>query len=323
MSALPTVTVTTLELRYQAIEPVRLPAFPGSTLRGTLGNALRPLVCSTGRDDCRGCPHGASCAYGVLWDGLGPRHADAPRRFGDPQRPYVLLPPWTGEPLELLPGDVLTFGLRLFGLARSTLPAVVLAADHAGQLGFGRGRGRCRLLAVLRHDADGTARAIFDPDERLLGSEVGPAVRVTPTPAGDSDVELRLRLVTPLAIKGTSGFARHFEPEPFTARLCARLQMLAWLYDADETPLEYAALADDARRVKTIDAALWPSSWERVSQCSPSRIDMKGISGELRVGPVTPALHGLWRCAAVLHVGKNATFGFGRVEVSVAAGADG
>ena len=47
--------VTRFRFWLEAIEPIRLPPFPGSILRGALGSGLRRTACVTGQPVCDGC----------------------------------------------------------------------------------------------------------------------------------------------------------------------------------------------------------------------------------------------------------------------------
>ena len=47
-------------VRYQftltVTEPIKLPEYAGSTLRGAFGRALRKIACMTKQAECKGCP---------------------------------------------------------------------------------------------------------------------------------------------------------------------------------------------------------------------------------------------------------------------------
>ena len=42
--------------RVRATQPLKLPDFAGSMLRGAFGRSLRKLACMTRRPECKGCP---------------------------------------------------------------------------------------------------------------------------------------------------------------------------------------------------------------------------------------------------------------------------
>lgn len=51
------------ELKLRACEPVSLPAFLGSTLRGAFGHALKEAVCVMNHRDCAKCLVADRCIY--------------------------------------------------------------------------------------------------------------------------------------------------------------------------------------------------------------------------------------------------------------------
>ena len=88
-------TVSRYRLRFIAQEPLRLPAYAGSTWRGAFGHALKRLVCVTREPHCPDCLLYRSCSYPwtrSLWrmsdctgaTGIATLHASAiPCRWAD------------------------------------------------------------------------------------------------------------------------------------------------------------------------------------------------------------------------------------------------
>jgi hypothetical protein len=60
--------IARLRFRLEAIDPVRLPPFPGSALRGMLGYGLRRTACVTRQPVCDGCLLRGSCVYSTLFE---------------------------------------------------------------------------------------------------------------------------------------------------------------------------------------------------------------------------------------------------------------
>lgn len=101
----------------EALEPLHLPAYLGSTLRGAFGRAFRALCCP-GRPG-EPCPVPASCPYHLVFETAPPPGARALRTHEQIPRPFVIARFHCGEPLDV----------DFRGLIAAAA-SVRLAADH-------------------------------------------------------------------------------------------------------------------------------------------------------------------------------------------------
>ncbi|MCA9537602.1 MAG: CRISPR system precrRNA processing endoribonuclease RAMP protein Cas6 [Myxococcales bacterium] len=304
----PRVTRARYLLHFRAADRLRLPPYPGATFRGALGTAWRASTCTTGAPDCDGCPRRDRCPFGLTWERLvtGP---EVPNRASSPPRPYVFRfesPPGGA----LAPGAALSFEMMLFGSARAYAPTWVLAAQRLADLGLTADRVPVHLVRV--ESAQGPP--LWTVGEGFARFDAAACEAIAPTPLGDGPARVRLRFLTPLALK-SQGRIGAFAPAAFTARLADRLSAMAHLYDDAPVDWDVKGLLALADSVKVLDNQAQETTFERFSNRMRAKVPMRGLLGEVVVDDVHPALLGLWRCAEAVHVGKNATFGFGRVEV--------
>jgi len=309
-SAHPFLRVLDLRCTLSALGPVQLPDFMGTTLRGGLGQAFRRLACTTRSPSCDGCAFRRTCAYAQVWEPLPP--PDAPKRFASPPRPYVVEVPAPATPTQLAYGDPLSFNLKLFGSASQHWPFFVLAVRDAAFEGLGRQRGRLRLETV--HPSQQPLHLLFTPTTGLNGGPDPLRIDTAP-PAKAPSPCLRLDFCTPLHLKDNSRHQPRFDPVTFTARLADRLDLLTALYEDDAPRLPFVALREAAAKVQVIKAHTAPVKFKRFSSRAGA-VPMAGISGAVDLAGVAPELFALWRCAAYIHVGKQAVFGFGQVRLS-------
>ena len=87
----------------EALEPLRLSAFAGATLRGGFGHAFKRSVCIWPPGDCPRCLLRHSCSYPYVFETAPPPGAQKLRKLDQIPRPYVIEPP-TDQPL-VRPGD--------------------------------------------------------------------------------------------------------------------------------------------------------------------------------------------------------------------------
>ena len=302
--------VARFRFRLEAIDPVRLPPFPGSALRGMLGYGLRRTACLTRQPVCDGCLLRATCVYSTLFEspavggGEGGRYAQLPH-------PFVLdLAETVGE--GVAPGETFAFGINLIGPAQTQAPYLIHALQLAGQRGLGKGGGRFRVALLDRERTLGLGDwlPVYTPEsgEYLAGRAVS-----QPQPdAAPSAV--RLRFVTPLRIKrrGYLVGAAEFEPATLLRALCERIALLAGHYGGHRAELQWGQIKAQAEGVRMEHQDLYWQDWTRYSSRQDTLMEMGGLLGELRLaGPglaaFWPALgYGQW-----VHVGKGTSFGLG------------
>lgn len=82
-------TVDRFGFTLEALEPIDLPAYEGSALRGLLGHGLKQTVCVTRAKTCDGCLLLESCPYPAIFESpalLRP----PPQRSSHLPHPFVL-----------------------------------------------------------------------------------------------------------------------------------------------------------------------------------------------------------------------------------------
>jgi hypothetical protein len=300
----PVLDVTVVELRFRVEDLMNLPRHPGSTLRGVLGHALQALD---------------PAVYDALWE-APPRRPGLPQRYNDPPRAYILEPRLLDGKRAFIAGEEVTLRVKLVGRARDWLPQLILAAAQMGLRGVGAGRGEMNLRRAEVIDRLGVPTRIYEEDRGLL--DAGDLPRWTldlsqPPPEGEPR-RLRLELETPLYLKTQGKPLRAFDPATFTARLIDRLDLLALFHHDVETTWDFRALRALADAVRVLHDGTHMDHYERYSNRIDQRVEMQGLVGEVILEGVHPALEALWRSAEVVHVGKNATFGLGRLRVTPA-----
>lgn len=271
-------------------EPLTLPPYSGTAIRGALGESLRAEVCSTGAPTCAGCPHLSTCPFGVVWE--GGIQAELPKRFDSPPRPYVFSPPVFESKRQFGRFETLRFEFTLFGSATEFAPIITSAAEEISAMGKGPERGVVRV-------------------ERLQGVK---GLLSAPESASMAPCMCQVEFLTPVHLKANGKVLGAFDAEVFTARLVARLELLGLAY-GDGAELDYQRLADLAKYVTIREARLKLHTFERKSRRQKQKIPMEGFTGSVTLQGVHPDLLTLWKLGEVVHVGKQATFGFGKIRL--------
>lgn len=306
---LPNLPLARYRLRFQAIDPVKLPDYAGSAWRGALGHALKRLVCVTKEPVCADCLLYRSCAYPYVFETPPHPAVGKLRKYTAAPHPFVLLPT-RGGVIEA--GLSLELYLTLFGHGNRYLPYLIHALAQAGQHGFGTRRGRMELRGVEQAEVDSERwRGIFMPGQRLNPHPASIST-LPPCPA-----RILLTLETPLRIKATE---HHLTPQsfrfaPLFSNLLRRVSLLSAFHT--DTPLEtdFAALVRAAHAVEVECAALRWHDWTRYSSRQDTLLQMGGLLGHVTLrGDLAPFWPYLW-LGQWCHAGKGTSLGLGKYRM--------
>lgn len=294
-----------LHIVFEAEEPILMPVYKGSTLRGALGHALKRVVCvQRKRTTCEGCIVGDRCLYGWVFESIAREKRLMGRHYPHYPHPYVLKPPLTDK-REFKPGDKLEWGLVLLGRAVEYLPFFVLAFKEMGERGLGRGRRRAVLKEV---------RVGEDLVYREGGEAVFHPLPVSVEASGEGHSEVMLHFKTPTRIRRQRRLVERPWFVHIATQLVERVTLLANLYGSvrHEPVPGLHELAKEIELVK--DETQW-FDWERYSFRQGTRMRMGGFVGKAwyrgNLDPFWPYL----KVGEFVHVGKNASFGLGGYEL--------
>ena len=288
-----------------------LPPFLGTTLRGAFGFVLKRLVCQVAHGQCSRCLLRSVCPYSTIFEGMGPPERRIMRKYPRVPQPFVLVVPGPAEGRDASDEHRLRWGVRLFGGAMTYWPYVVHTFETAGEEGVGRNGVRYRIERVT----DAVAGEPLATSAGETGAE--PVAATLPGDPGEEmptdPCTLRWRFETPLRIR----HGRRLNPsdlDPLALVLAGRRRYDAMehFYGEGDGVSEEAWL--DAERFETVSSDIRPWGFDRYSRRQRRRMRLDGLLGEITIrGPWHEA--GAWLMAADrLHLGKAASFGFGRVS---------
>ena len=300
--------VVRYRLQFVTEQPLELPDYAGSALRGVFGHALREAACVTGRSDCAACPLYRSCPYPAIFEPPPPLNYSR-RTLSDIAPTFVVEPPPWGQS-RYDRGSSFEFSTVLIGPALAQLPLVLLAWRQALQRGLGPAAGTAQLQQVW---ADGDAEPLLAQP----GGRLRPHVQSLPLPAPDAaPTSVSLHLSTPLRLKrdGQILGVAQLAPRDLLMALLRRTAHLAELHLGSPLAVDFAALNAHASSIRGEHDLLW-RDWSRHSTRQQQHMVLGGAVGRWTLhgdlSPFWPLLHlGQW-----LHVGKNASFGLGQYRL--------
>jgi len=160
--------------RFTAVmqQPLQLPDYAGSLLRGQFGAALRSVACMTRAPTCPGCPLLQTCPYSRIFEAPAPpKGQHSLQNFSSIPNPYIVEPPTpvASPGARLLDaGDALVFNLVLVGHAIDQLPLIIFALQRALAQGLTRQRVPADLVQVEHVDGLGAAHPVWHHERQTL-----------------------------------------------------------------------------------------------------------------------------------------------------------
>ena len=231
--------------------------------------------------------------------------------------PFVIEPPLTME-TRFAKGSAFDFRLLLFGEANHNLPYFIYAFEQMGKIGIGKRingkRGHFSLEEVKSGD-----RSIFSSADQTL-KELNPfslALKDTED-CPKSTFRLKLNMITPLRLKFENRLKADLPFHVLVRAMLRRVSSLYNFYGHGEPPLDYRGLVKKAMDVKILDDDLSWFDWRRYSFRQDKAMLMGGMTGSVtyegKLGEYMPLIE---FCTEV-HLGKQTSFGLGKIQAETA-----
>jgi hypothetical protein len=299
-----------LELCFQFLAPegFRQSAFAEAAWRGAFGYALRRAVCLTRLRACTGCAYEFSCAYPFIFE-TRPNPATSLMRGADrTPHPYILRVPGGDGRVQL--------EMVLVGTATRHLSSVIHAVGEAARRGIGAGRPSLTLESVV--DPEGVE--IWRP-----GSNLSPVEPRSPVLGGLRLGSTRVTLVSPLrlVLRGDPIPPAVLDGPTLAFAAVRRVGLLADCFgggaDRDGTPMDFKALKAESKTVAILERNLGWADRRRFSTRQARLITYGGLTGDVTLDlSQAPGVAACLETCETVHLGKGATFGFGRIALAAA-----
>ena len=298
-----------LRCTLRAEEEALLPSFKGSMLRGAFGRALRKALCVMRQGQmCEACGLRSACLYTRLFEtfieGEAPPflkgHVTSPR-------PFVIEA--EEERRQFAPGDRLRFDLLLLGSAVELQALAAVASARMAEGGLGERRRRFAVEEIAFLDAAGTFQPLVAPGRPL-------APPLLPSRNGLPEDEITLRFQTPARFKAGEHLVQSLGFRDLVFRMLVRALELAHFFgDRNAIDWQFQPFLRQAGGVRIVERDLSWRDLRRYSARQGTEMNMGGFVGSMRLAGDLAPFAPLLRTAEIIHIGKGATFGLGRVEV--------
>jgi len=300
------------------LEPLILPSYKGSTLRGGFGYAFKRVVCAIrDKEECPDCILKEKCVYSYVFETPPPSDTKMMRKYKAAPHPFVIEPP-PEKRRGYKPGDEINFGLTLIGRAIDYLPYFIYTFDELGKVGIGKGKAKYELKDVFCdekkiYDSESKTLKSFKPSYLPLNMK---NVIVRNPDLNLDDEAISLSFLTPTRILFDGHLTLDLEFHILIRNLLRRLSLLSYFHcNGDPSTWDFKGLIEKAKDVKLKKRDLRWYDWQRYSGRQDTRIKMGGFVGEITFeGDIKPFMP-LIKAGEVLHVGKGTGFGLGKYRI--------
>ena len=203
----------------------------------------------------------------------------------------------------------------MVGQAAGLQAFAVLAVERMAAAGLGQRRHRFTVERVACREPDGRSRELLLPGQGAAAAQP-PGIPSVPDRALADPSRVALRFATPTRLKRRDHLVATVSFRALVFAMIRRTLELAHFHvPGAAIDWSFRPLLEAASRVQVTAARLRWRDWQRYSNRQGSTMSLGGFVGELeapgRLAPFGPLL----RTAEILHVGKGATFGLGKLEL--------
>ncbi|MCX8023433.1 MAG: CRISPR system precrRNA processing endoribonuclease RAMP protein Cas6 [Syntrophorhabdaceae bacterium] len=310
-----------MEIQYQrfaveveAVDPLVLPYYKGSTIRGGFGNVFKRIVCTFKNRECRDCMLSSKCIYAYVFETHPEGDAEIMHmdKYEKIPHPFVIEPPLEKERV-FKPGETFSFTLILIGRALDYVPYFIYTFDELGKIGIGKGRGKYSLKSVKNDDS-----VVYSIEDRTIKPSKKKRIEIPEDPItacekNDNSDMVKLCTITPLRISHNRRLTSQLEFPILIKNILRRVALLYYFHCEKKTPdWDHISIIKEAERVRIYENRLKWWDWERYSTRQKTRMKMGGLKGEIvYTGNLEPFLPYL-KAGEILHTGKGTSFGLGQ-----------
>lgn len=276
-----------LFIRLKCCETASLPAYLGSTLHGIIGWALQ---------------YDREAYHYIFENGKSPDDGQVT------VNPYFLEVPRYKN--VYCPGDELRFGLVLLGDAVRYTQNLIEALAKTRVFGLGAERKRFELMEIMQSSR---LEVMWESDNADRIKAVGGEILLDEVQKNCTQCIILTQ--TPLRIRRKGVLLTEIDFPVIIRNITKRMSELCERYGGFVDVDEAGQVCILAEQIQETACRFSVNTIERYSNRHGRKMDMSGVMGimtcEGNLEPFTPWLN----AARTLHIGRNVTFGYGKVDV--------
>jgi len=277
-------------------EPPTFGARPEFVFRSALGFNLHRITCLQRRQEsCAECMMRKTCVYSCFFESHVDKDGVALEGRDRASHPFVI---------EVSQSSDTDFSLLItfIGIGCNYIPYISMAMERSGKSGVGRSRTHFTVLSVT---------SAGDTIDETLGS-VSSHLRNWPS-AKKYKSPLAIEMQTPVRLKKEGKYIEKIKLQDFLVSISRRMRILLELYgdnEALDADVDYETLPESIAVGQRWVERKYHSSRQKASMI------LGGVVGSIAVfGEIGEPVQKLLEASELFHVGKNISFGLGKVTI--------
>jgi CRISPR-associated endoribonuclease Cas6 len=294
----------------EAVEPLYLPYYKGSTFRGGFGNVFKRIACPLRFSECKDCILKEKCVYVYIFETIPNEKAQIlnMNKYEKIPHPFIIEPPENSQ--NLIPaGETITFNLILIGKAIDYIPYFIYVFEELGKIGIGKGRGKYKLQNVQVKEYTVYKKGILKKTPYQILE-----IPLQFKPSYKED-KVKIKIHTPVRIKYQRQFTSKLDFHIIIRNLLRRLTLLSFFHCSENPALQYKEIIAHAENIRTFSSNLRWYDWERYSTRQETRMKLGGVVGEITYEGDITAFMPYLKAGEILHIGKGTSFGLGKYQI--------
>ncbi len=305
----------------QPADFIKLSNFPGSSIRKIFLPVFKQLTCENPQIECKKCYKEEKCPFFVAVESENGFHDPDFKRYHTPPKPFIFDSPLRKK-IFYTKNNKLYFDLILIGKTINYFPYFIATMRQIGEVGIGLNQGKYSLQKILALNLlDNTIAGEFDfnSENRNADNKWSFSLKelYDKYESEHEDIdEVTVSLVTPLRMKRLGNENWHLYFRTLTKNILTRIANLAIAYCDYNEILHFDNTIYRAGAVKIAKESLLWDDW-RNSELRKRKPDsrMGGYYGNITYKGNIKEFWPILRIGEILHVGKNTTFGLGRIVI--------
>lgn len=269
---------------------------PAFVFRSVLGLALKRLTCALSlQEKCSECIVKESCVYSVFFETNTSKDVTSLLGRDRATHPFVI-------DIEKLTDKEAVLAITFIGRAINYIPYLNLALQNAGELGIGKNRAKFTVDSVITKGNE------FVPNFR----EIEKQCRTWPSKEFQNKKPVGINLITPCRIKEKGQYLSELNLNSLLANMSRRVSTLVELFgEKEDKTLDFffSPIASEPIEQKWVDSTYYSSRQN-------TKMQIGGVVGKILIKEeVSEEDKILIEAMKLFHVGKNISFGLGKVEI--------
>lgn len=286
---------------------VSFPMLPSFLFRSIMGNELRKLTCLFKKRSCEDCDLKFQCPYSFVFETPIKKDTSFLSGRNIATHPFVIS---TDVGIKEKATD-LTLSITLIGKAVDYFPYIFYAFKQAGEEGILRDRIKYAIRDIKLHD-----KSILQSDGSIDINNETEHFSVDTSLRGKRSQQIVIQAKTPIRMKAQGKYISNITYDSVINAVLRKMNILSSMYGKTDKNEKVREQLNKFTYDHQETANFQWLDLHRYSARQRNNMKMGGIVGSLILeGKFTPLERSILKAAELFHIGKNVSFGLGKIEV--------